>query len=149
MMCDGVLVCCRRDRARCQFRPRACRVCGSVWGSGSQCWSEAPNSDPIGIGSSPQRKASGGAPTLKFGSDSIRLRVQFKFSDEAHSGDSGYQKLKEFDLLSGGFDRSLQDVAFALCARLAILHGKPDLAKTWLQKMKETAPNEQRLLEKL
>lgn len=85
---------------------------------------------------------------LKITGDSIRLRVQFKFSDEQKSGDSGYQSLKEFDMLGGGFDRSLQDVAFALCARLAILNGNNELAKNWIQKMKETSPNEKRFIER-
>ena len=85
---------------------------------------------------------------LKMDGDSLRVRVQFKFSDEQKTGDSGYQTLKEFDLLGGTFDRGLKDVAFALCARLAILNGNNDLAKSWLQKMQQTSQAEQRFLEK-
>lgn len=85
---------------------------------------------------------------LKTAGDSVRVRVQFKFSGEQKTGDSGYQSLREFDLLEGAFDRSLKDVALAVCARLAILKGDTELAKTWLQKMSQTSQAEQNFLEK-
>ncbi len=82
------------------------------------------------------------------GADSIRLNVQYKFTDDGREGDIAGLALRDLTALnSGKMVKSLDDAVLSLCGMLAMREKRPELAAKWFNKVKEKDATDVAMLE--
>lgn len=83
-------------------------------------------------------------------SDSARVNVNYVFTeDPAQEGSTGFQAFRDLTVLQSGtmLNRSLDDAIFSICAIMAMRAGNFDLAKSWLDKVKEPVMQDSAMLQ--
>jgi hypothetical protein len=80
------------------------------------------------------------------GEDSLQVILRYKFLKTNQTGNPTIDALPSI----GAMDkmRSIDDVVFSICAQIAARQGKPDIAKAWLDKLKEKDEKSEIVLQK-
>lgn len=72
------------------------------------------------------------------GTDSSRVAIQYKFLSDGREGGTDVLAFKDITALQGGrMVKGLDDAIFSLCGMIAMREQRWDLAKKWLEKVRE------------
>lgn len=84
------------------------------------------------------------------GQDSLRLDTRFIFGADNQTGGTGFRSFAGLpEVTSAQSLRTLDDVVFSLCSWVAYSAGRDSLAMKWLQKVKEKAPQDIEMMERM
>lgn len=80
------------------------------------------------------------------GEDSLQVLLRYKFLKTNQTGNAAIDALPSI----GAMDkmRSIDDVVLSICAHIAARQGKPEVAKAWLAKLKESDEKSELVLQK-
>lgn len=84
------------------------------------------------------------------GQDSLRLDTRFIFGADNQTGGTGFRSFAGLpEVTSAQSLRTLDDVVFSLCSWVAYSAGRDSLAMKWLQKVKQKAPQDIEMMERM